>query len=112
MNSGNTIITFKNIDHSKVYDDYARKELARLDKFLEHERTPIKIELVIQSNPARNLHNIELKIQTPRFSLTSHDEGYDVFLAIDAAINKMLTEMRKEKEKRLDGREVNKRQIK
>lgn len=112
MNAVNATITFRHMEHSTVFREFAQKELMRLDKFLVHERTPITVAMVIEENAARTLFSVELNVQTPRCTLFTHDDGHDAYLVIKSVIDKMAEELRKEKEKLTDSAKTDKRQIK
>ena len=112
MDKATTQITFRHMAHSPAFDAYARQELLKLDKFLESERPPITIELVIEALPVHAHSRVEIIVKTARLYLVSHDEGPDLYAVIDSAVTTMGRELNKAKEKFLDKRKDSaKRQI-
>lgn len=97
-------ITFHNMPHSPTLEEHA---LQKTNKFLsilkaEGTQTPLFAELWLKANKQHPHHAVELHLKTPLFDLHSHDEGTDMYLVIDAAIDKMATLLKKEKERRRD----------
>jgi putative sigma-54 modulation protein len=95
-------VTFRHMDHSPVLDAYAQKELAKLAKFLESEKTPIFIEFVLEAQRTHHHHRAELRVKTPNYTLNAHKESPDMYLAIDAAVDAMVHELGKAKRKLVD----------
>lgn len=112
MDGANIVVTFRHMDHSPVIDEHVRKQLDRLEKFLEQERTPISVEMVIEAQPIHSHHLIELRVNTPHFHEVVKDEGPDMYLVIDSVITTMNNQLRRLKERMLDDRkEVSKRTL-
>ncbi len=90
--------------HSPVIEEHA---LQKLDKFLtllkaEGNQTPLYAELWLKANKQHPHHAVELHLKTPSHDLHSHNEGPDMYLVIDATIDKMTTLIKKEKERQRD----------
>ncbi len=99
-----TKITFHNMPHSPTIEEHA---LQKLNKFLdilktEGNPTPLFAELWLKANRLHPHHSVELHLKTPQLDLHAHDEGTDMYLVIDAAIDKMTTLIKKEKQKNRD----------
>ncbi len=99
-----TKITFHNMPHSPVIEEHA---LQKLNKFLdilkaEGNQTPLFSELWLKANKQHPHHAVELHLKTPHLDLHAHDEGPDMYLVIDSAIDKMTTLVKKQKERRRD----------
>jgi len=97
----NIIINFHQMPHSAAIDTHAR---ARLDKiatlFKRSEPAhPVTAELFLNAHSVHAHHEVELRIKSGSLSLASHDTNADMYVAIDAAIDKMITQVKKEKEK-------------
>ena len=96
------IITFRHMDHSPVIEEHARTQLEKLDKFLDNEPSPVVVELVLEAQPVHAHHKIDLLVKSPHYHCFSHDEGPDMYQVLDSVIQKMCTEIRRAKEKRID----------
>ena len=99
-----TKITFHNMPHSPTLEEHA---LQKLDKFLailkaEGNPAPLFAELWLKANKLHPHHAVELHLKTPTFDLHTHDEGTDMYLVISAAIEKMASLLKKEKDKSRD----------
>jgi ribosomal subunit interface protein len=92
-------IVFKNMDHSPVLEQFAQQHLAKVETFLENERTPIYIDLVLESYPNHAHIAVRLIIKTPHYDLVAHHEGPDMYQEINTVIEKMMKELRNAKEK-------------
>jgi ribosomal subunit interface protein len=107
MNNEVVKVTFRNMDHSAVIEEHTRKQLQKLDKFFEKERTPKSIHFIIEAHPLHAHHKIELLIKSPNYDLMAHDEGNDLNKLIEDVIDTMLVEMRKAKDKKVCATHVN-----
>lgn len=97
----NKKISFKNMPHSDPLEQHASEKLEKIKDFLKDAEhlTPFNVELHLKANKQHPHHRAELLLKTPRFNLTSHDEGTDMYVAIDNAIDKMVKLLKKEKDK-------------
>lgn len=95
-------ITFRGMEHTPILEEHINKQLAKFDRLLSHERTPIYIDFVLDSERAHHHHRAEVLIKTPNYDLFAHYECPDMYEAIDKTIDKMLLELHKAKEKRVD----------
>lgn len=112
MDGANIVVTFRHMDHSPVIDEHVRKQLDRLEKFLEQERTPVSVEMIIEAKPVHSHHIIELRVNTPHFHEVVKDEGSDMYLVIDSVITTMNNQLRRLKERMLDDRkDISKRTL-
>ncbi len=90
------------MEHTPAFDTYAQEHLKKLDKFLQHERTPIIIELVLDAHHKHAYNRAELRVKTPHYDLNAHKEAPDLYLAIDQVVDAMLHELGTAKRKRVD----------
>ena len=99
-------ITFKGMDHSQVIEEYANKQLSKVEQFLENEPTPIYIDLVLEPSKTREHHFIELRVKSPHYDLISNYEhtGDDFYNVLDRVIDVMYRRLREEKQKLVDKR--------
>lgn len=97
-------ITFHNMPHSNSIEEHAQLKLSKTLELLKSEgtQTPLYAELWLKANKQHPHHAAELHLKTPHLDLHAHDEGTDMYMVIDAAIEKMLTLVKKEKERRRD----------
>ena len=95
-------IVFRGMDSSPVLEEYAQKHLEKLDRFLENERPPIAIDLVMEASHVHAHHKVELRVKTPNYDLVAHHEGPELYQEVDRVVDKMLAELRRAKEKRVD----------
>lgn len=95
----NKTVTFRGMEHSPVIEEFAQKHLARLDKLLESERTPIYIDLVLEAYPNHAHNQVKLILKTPHYELVAHHEGPELYQEIDRVTDKMMQEIRRAKEK-------------
>lgn len=106
----NKNITFRHMEHSGAMENYIHEQLAKLEKFLEHEPTPVVIDLVLTADKRRSLSEGELKLKTPHYDLFTKTEAPDMYEVIDKIIDVMYRMVREKKKERVDKRIVVKRQ--
>jgi ribosomal subunit interface protein len=98
-------ITFKNMTHSQVMKDYADQQLAKVEKFLDNEPSPVFMELVFEpSKNNKDHHLVELRVKSPDYDLISHREGPDLYKLLDRVIDTMYHELHEAKRRRIDDR--------
>jgi ribosomal subunit interface protein len=107
MDGVSIAVIFRRMEHSSVIDEHVRKQLVRLEKFLEQERTPASIEVIIEAMPLRSFYIVDLRVHTPRFRELVKDEGHDIYLIIDSVVATMNNQLRRLKEHMLDDRKNN-----
>ena len=59
----------------------------------------------LKANKQHTHHTVDLKLKTPQFDLFTTYESPEMYLAIDTVIDKMITVLKKEKEKLIDKKE-------
>ena len=102
-------ITFHNMPHSQPLEDHSIAKLQKLNDMLGSEDgTPLHAELWLKANKLHPHHAAELHLKTPHLDLNSHSEGADMYIVIDQTIDKMVTLLVKEKDKR---REKTRKQV-
>ncbi len=97
----NIIINFHQMPHSTALDTHARARLDKVATLLKKSEPahPITAELFLNAHAAHAHHEVELRIKSGALSLASHDSNADMYVAIDSVIEKMVTQVKKEKEK-------------
>ncbi len=101
----NIRIAFRHMESTPALEAHAHKELAKLDKLINTEHTPIFVDLILEEHKLRGNHRVELRVNLPHGHLMAHSEGKDMYLVISQVIDKMVAELRKEKERRLSKRD-------
>ncbi len=99
-------ITFRNMEHSAPMEEYINQQLAKIEQFLESERTPIYIDMVLEASKTREHPFAELRVKTPNYDLISNYErtGVDLYDVIDRVIDVMYHELHEHKKKADDDR--------
>lgn len=100
----NIRIAFRGMDHSDAIEVYARKQLEQLNTFLKESMEPLFIDLVLEAARQHAHHKVELRLNGHNLHLMAHEEGPDLYLALEHTVKKMVSEVKKHKEKLLDKR--------
>jgi len=102
----NKRIYFKDTKKSDEMEKYANQQLAKVEKFLENEPTPVFIDLTFAPSKVREHHRVELRVKSPHYELISEHEhqGDDFYDTLDRVIDTMYRRLHEEKEKRIDER--------
>ena len=95
-------ITYRGMDSTPVLEEFCNKHLEKVEKLLEHEATPVFIDLVLDAAHVHPHQQVELRIKTPHYHLIAHHEGAELYQEIDRVTDKMVAEIRRTKEKRVD----------
>ncbi len=80
-------VTFRNMDHSPVMEEYANKQMERIEKFLTTERSPIYILLILEPSKIHAHHRVELRVKSPRFHIITKYEGPNFYEVLDRVID-------------------------
>ena len=99
-------ITFRHMDHSKIMEEYANKQLAKVENFLENENSPVYIDLILEPSKVHEHHRVELRVKSPRYDLIANYEhqGMDFYQTLDHVIDVMYRQLLKQKQKAIDDR--------
>lgn len=97
----NKRIAFRNMDHSAPMEQYANQQLAKIEKFLESERSPILINLTLTASHVREHPTVELMVKTPNYDRIVKYEhiGNDLYDTLDRVIDTMYKELHEDKRK-------------
>lgn len=98
--------TFKDTEHSNVLEDYANKQLGKIEEFLQGERSPIFIDVVFEPSKVHAHHKVELRVKTPHYELITHHEGTEFYDMVDRVIDTMYRLLHEEKERRLSDKKM------
>jgi ribosomal subunit interface protein len=96
-----TKIAFHNMPHSEPLEAHANQKLQKVLDLFSHDENinPFFAEFWLKANKQHPHHATELHVKTPHMDLHAHDEGPDLYIAIDNTIDKMIALIKKEKEK-------------
>ncbi|MCK4517636.1 ribosome-associated translation inhibitor RaiA [Candidatus Babeliales bacterium] len=94
-------ISFQNMDHSKPLDEHANEKLVKLHEHLKKEdhNPPFYVEIWLKAHKLHPHHRAELHLKTATLNLHAHNEGADMYVAIDNVIDKMVKLVAKEQKK-------------
>lgn len=99
-------ITFRGMDSSAAIEKYVDQQLDKVVKFLSNEKSPVSIDIVLDNNKVHAHNRVEVRIKSPNYDLVSHYEDPKMYDAIDKAIDRIYTELRRHKEKLIDKRKT------
>ena len=104
----NKRITFRGMDHSDVLEEYANQQLQKIEDFLENERTPIRIDLILEPAKLRQHSRVELRVKSPNYDLISNyeHEGQEFYDVLDRVIDVMYNELHEAKDRMDDKRKT------
>ena len=98
-----TKIGFKNMDHSDSLEKHIMDKLSRLEEILKKDQhPPFHVEIHLEAHKLHPHHHVELHLKTSQMDLHAHDEGPDMYIAVDNAIDAMVNLARKNKTKNKD----------
>jgi ribosomal subunit interface protein len=97
-------IIFDGIEKTQPLEDSCNKKLEKIEHFLENERTPIFIDLVLQPSKVHAHHYIELRVNTPHYHKISSYEGPEFYDVLNRVVDTMHRELLKCKNKETEHR--------
>ncbi|MFH2063813.1 MAG: ribosome-associated translation inhibitor RaiA [Pseudomonadota bacterium] len=89
-----TSVTFKNIDSSDHLKSFIQDKLNRLDKLLDN---PAEANVVLSVEKFR--HIAEISLSGDRLNIVGKEETNDMYSAIDMVLDKLETQLKKNKQK-------------
>jgi len=94
-------ITFRNMEHSEVMEDYANQQLKKIEEFLSNEPTPVYIDLVLEPSKVHEHHRVELRVKSPNYERISNyeHEGMDFYDVLDRVIDVMYRGLHEDKKR-------------
>src|SRR5579872_3809834 len=96
-----TKFTFRHMEASKVIEDYANGQLAKVYEFLTNEREPVYVEITFSPSKVHAHHEVELLVKSPRYDLIAHREGPEFYDLIDKVVDIMYHNLHEEKRKEI-----------
>lgn len=96
------LVKGKNTDVSDRVQSYAEKRLSKLSKQLPDDVTRVELEITHEKNPrVSNSHVAEATIWTKGPTLRAKEASPDVYASIDLVADKLMRQVKKYREKRL-----------
>ena len=102
-----TTVTFKKIDPSSSLKSYVQKKLDRFDKMLD---SPSEAHVVLSVEKIR--HIVELTLTCDKLKIHAKEESESMYSSIDALMDKIKLQIKKNKEKLKQHMSKNKHSIK
>jgi ribosomal subunit interface protein len=100
----NTKMTYRGMESSPTIEEYVNTKIGKLERFLHKERSPIKLEVILEAQHVHTQHAVELRLHAADYHVRAQVEGKDLYALIDEAFDVLLKEINKKKGKRLDER--------
>ena len=103
MTTINKKITFRHMDSDQVIENYINKHLKKVERFLQHEPSPIDIDVTVVPSKTREHHKFEVRVKSPHYDLMAaiEKQGTDFYDAVNTVVDKMMQQLRKAKERRV-----------
>lgn len=95
-------ISFIGMPHSDPLEEHSNQKLDKLTALIKHDdehEGAYFLELHLKAQEMHAHHRVDLHVKTPHVNLHTHDEGPEMYLAVDNAIDRMITLYKKEKGK-------------
>lgn len=98
----NLILSGRGVELDDSIRQYATEKLTRVERFFDRI-IKMEVELRHERNPrVKDPDRVEVIVKTPRQTLRIHGEGLDHFAAIDVAVDRLETQLRRVKERLKD----------
>lgn len=98
-------ISFIGMPHSDPLEQHSNSKLDKLAALVKHDQAHEEsyfVELHLKAQEQHTHHRADLHLKTPQFNLHTHEEGPEMYAAVDSAVDKMVTLYKKEKAKLQD----------
>ncbi len=98
----NATINFHNMPHSDALEAHAKDKLTKVESLFSSSDN-LSVELFLNAESAHAPHHhVEIKVNNGKIHVAASAPSTDMYLAIDAAIEKACAQIRKEKKKAID----------
>jgi putative sigma-54 modulation protein len=87
-------VTFRHVDSNEEIKEYAQEKLARLKKYMD---APMNLQVILTQEKHR--HRVEVLLKSDGLSITAEEETGDFFSSIDAVIDNLERQLKKQKQK-------------
>jgi ribosomal subunit interface protein len=87
------------MEKTQGLEEHCNKQLAKIERFLENERSPISLDLILEPGKSHGHHKVELRVNTPHYHKISTHERPKFYEVLDHVIDVMYRELHEEKKK-------------
>ena len=101
----NIKISFHNMPHSNALEEHTKAKLGKVKELFKHadKSQQLSSELFLNAQTAHtDHHTVEMRFRAGTYRITTHDTGTDMYAVVDSVINKMVSQIKKEKSKNSD----------
>ena len=98
----NSKITCRNCQHTPDLDAHIQEQFKRIESFLEKERLPQNIEVVVEMHPKHQHHLVTIRLDVADHKYFAQHEGTDVFAEINEVFDRIYAQLRDRKEQHVD----------
>lgn len=102
----NKQFTFRGMEHSNTLEEAANNQLAKIERFLEHEKEPIYIHVTFTAGHTHAHHRVECQVVGPGYDHNAHRIGADMYELITAVMDCMYLQLTEAKKKRINERQT------
>ena len=97
----NIKVSFHNMPHSEAIEVFVREKLDKINTLFKDNQnlSPFTMEMFLNANKKTIKMACELHMKTPDLDLVTQDGDPDMYIAITKTIEKMISLVKKEKEK-------------
>ena len=92
-----TKINFHNMDHSDALEVHALKKLSKLEEFCATDAMPLHAEVWLKAESSHPHHKTDLQVKVNKMELHTSSQSRDLYIALDEAVDKMVTLLKKNK---------------
>lgn len=97
-------VTYRGMQSSPTIDAYLQEKIKRLERFLSKERPPVKLEIILEAHPTHAQNAVELRLHASEHHARVLSEGPDLYTHIDLVFDKLMDEIRTQKDKKVSER--------
>jgi len=90
-------ITCKGLEHTPELDEHIHKHSEKIMRLLEHERSPVTVEFVIEHRPSHAHYAVHLHIISPAYEVNVQREGQKLYPVFDEVLHIAHDALHKEK---------------
>ncbi len=99
-------LTYRNMESSPTIEKYVHEKIKKIDKMLQKEPSPKKLDVIIEAHRQRQHHQVELRLHSAHYHFIASQQGNDLYACVDFVFDELLREIRTAKEKRVDARKI------
>lgn len=86
------------MDHSEALENHAHKKLIKLEEFCADDAMPLHAEIWLKAESSHPHHKTDLSVKVNKHEFHTSSESRDLYVALDEAIDKMVTVLKKSKD--------------